>query len=128
MRPTYADTSALVALAFDEPGSGKVAGVLEECEAVFASNLLEAELRATLVREDVATLPSFVDAVTWVLPPRPLTDEISRVLSAGYVRGADAWHLATALYLVEAPGDLDFLTLDARQREVAEALGFGIPI
>jgi len=47
-----------------------------------------------------------------------------RVFAAGQVRGADAWHLATALWLTRHPAELPFLTLDARQREVASALGF----
>ncbi len=46
------------------------------------------------------------------------------VVPAGYVRSSDLWHLATALYLTETPGELWFLTLDARQREIAEFLGF----
>ena len=42
----------------------------------------------------------------------------------GYVRGADLWHLACALYVAASPGELTFLTLDERQRTVAKALGF----
>jgi hypothetical protein len=58
-----------------------------------------------------------------VFPDRPLGPEIVRVLEAGYARGADVWHLATALYLADDPADLPFLTLDVRQRELARALG-----
>lgn len=32
-------------------------------------------------------------------PARRLTRELERVLAAGYIRGADAWHVACALYL-----------------------------
>jgi hypothetical protein len=39
-------------------------------------------------------------------------------------RGADCWHLATALYLSPDPSALTFLTLDLAQRHVAKALGF----
>ena len=63
--------------------------------------------------------------MSWIIPDRPLSPEIGRVLTAGYVRGADCWHLATALYLAEDPSELVFLTLDARQKDVALALGFG---
>ena len=55
---------------------------------------------------------------------RPLSEQIARVLEAGYVRGADCWHLATALYIAPDPGEIVFLTLDHRQRDIAKALGF----
>ncbi len=62
--------------------------------------------------------------VTWVSTDRPLSAGIIRVLDVGYVRGAECWHLATALHLADDPAQLTFLTLDPRQREVATALGF----
>ena len=65
-----------------------------------------------------------LDELEFVIPTRSLGAEIIRVLDAGYVRGADCWHLATALYLAPDPGELTFVTLDVRQREVAKALGF----
>jgi len=120
----YVDTSCLVAVAFSEPGSEGVASVLETFDALLSSNLLEAELLATLVREGVEEEPAFLSSIGWVLPDRPLSREIRRVLAAGRVRGADALHLATALYVAENPGELTFATLDQRQREVAKALGF----
>ena len=48
------------------------------------------------------------------------------VLASGYLRGADLWHVAAALYSFPDPRTATFLTLDNRQREVAEALGFQI--
>ena len=58
------------------------------------------------------------------MPDRPLTAEIEAVVGAGLLRGADAWHLACALYLSPEPGELEFLTLDGRQGAVAATLGF----
>ena len=52
--------------------------------------------------------------------------EIKRVLEVGYVRGADAWHLACALYLFADPDDATFLTLDRRQRAATKKLGFAV--
>lgn len=49
---------------------------------------------------------------------------MSRALEVGYLRGADLWHVACALYLVEDAPELSFLTRDERQSAVAEALGF----
>ncbi len=49
-----------------------------------------------------------------------------RSLTSGYVRGADCWHLATALYLAEDPQKMSFVTVDERQRAVTRALGFQV--
>ena len=63
-------------------------------------------------------------AIEFVIVDRPLSPEVTRVLSAGYLRGADCWHLATALYVAPDPADLTFVTLDSIQRKVARTLGF----
>ncbi len=120
------DTSCLLALAFGEPGGATLGRRLPAFDRVLSSNLLEAELRSAFARERVEPAGGFLDWMQWVLPERPLTAELQRVLSAGYVRGADAWHLACALYLAGDPPALAFLTLDARQRAVARALGFTV--
>ncbi|HET7712771.1 MAG TPA: hypothetical protein VFL80_12635, partial [Thermoanaerobaculia bacterium] len=62
-------------------------------------------------------------AISWVYPDRPLTSEITLVLDEGYVRGADLWHLAAALF-VDPHRQIGFLTLDARQRQISDQLGF----
>ena len=62
-------------------------------------------------------------SVDWVLPHEPLGAEVSRVLEAGYARGADVWHLARALWVQTQVGDLRFLTLDGQQGELARAVG-----
>ena len=124
MSAAYLDTSCLVAVAFGEPGHEQLTAQLDRLDQLFSSNLLEAELRAVLRREGVDEGDRLMDGLSWVLPDRPLTPEIAAVLGAGSVRGADAWHLACALYLSPDPGDLEFLTLDGRQAAVARALGF----
>lgn len=118
------DTSCLVAIAFRERRAAALRRRLERYDELFASNLLEAELRAALQREGVTGEPELLRAVSWIVPDRPLGTEIRRVLAAGYVRGADCWHLANALYLAEDPKVLAFVTLDERQGAVAAALGF----
>jgi predicted nucleic acid-binding protein len=120
----YIDTSALVAIAFGEPGAEALAERLEGCEALYASNLLEAELRAVFEREGVRFEAELLTWVDWVLPDRPLTREIGHAQSAGSLRGADLFHLACALYLAPDPGELAFVTLDAQQGKAAAALGF----
>jgi hypothetical protein len=49
---------------------------------------------------------------------------MTAILSIGYVRGADLWHLAVALFL-DPKREIDFMTLDERQRDVSRKLGFG---
>jgi predicted nucleic acid-binding protein len=127
LKAAYVDTSCLVAIAFDEPERTEVASRLGEHEMLLSSNLLEAEFRAALARESADLDEALFSWITWVLPDRPLSAEITRVLGAAYLRGADLWHLSMAIYVTSDPADLTFLTLDQRQREVAEALGFRVP-
>lgn len=120
----YVDTSCLVAIAFREPGSAALQRRLSRFDELFAANLLEAELRSALRSEGVPDEPVLLQAISWVVPDRPLHREIGRVLETGYLRGADCWHLATALYLAGDPASLAFVTLDESQSEVAARLGF----
>jgi predicted nucleic acid-binding protein len=125
LRLAYVDSSCLVAVAFGEAGAGRVEARLRRSDRLFAANLLEAELRAALAREDVEDRgESLVSGITWVYPDRPLTPEFDRILAVGYLKGADLWHLAHALFLAPAGKGLAFLTLDQRQRAVATELGF----
>jgi len=126
LKAAYVDTSCLVAIAFGESEAAQVVSRLREHDVLLSSNLLEAELRATLVREAAEVDEALFSWIKWVLPDRPLSVEIIRVLRAGYLRGADLWHLATAMYVTPEPRDLTFLTLDRRQEEVAEDLGFKV--
>ena len=124
MKVAYVDTSCLVAVTFGESGASALTRRLKTFDELLSSNLLEAELRAVFVRERIPADSRLPFPISWVLPDRPLTAEIARVLAAGYVRGADCWHLATALYLAEEPEAITFVTADERQRTIARALGF----
>ena len=114
----------MVSIAFGEPGSTTLERKLTSFDQICSSSLLDAELRSAMARERVPAPPELLAKVRWIMPDRPLNDEIGRVLNTGYVRGADCWHLATALYLAPEPADISFLTLDLRQRGIARALGF----
>ena len=126
MSVAYVDTSALVAVAFSERGAVTLARRLDACSRLLSSNLLEAELRAAFTREGHRFVPDLISGIEWVLPDRPLTHEFGIVLQVGYLRGADLWHVATALYLAREPSEISFVTLDARQRTVAATLGFQV--
>lgn len=124
MKGAYVDTSCFVAIALAEAGAASVVRRLAPFDALYSSNLLEAELYSVLQRERVTPDSRALDRIVWVIPDRPLHAEIGRVLEAGYARGADCWHLASALYLAEDTGEISFLTLDTRQWSVARKLGF----
>ena len=126
MSVAYVDSSALIAITLDEPNASGLAGHLNACTRLVSSNLLEAEMRAMFAREHVVFQEHVLAGIDWILPDRPLTEELTSVLEAGYLRGADLWHLATALYISPQPGALSVATLDVRQASVAALLGFRI--
>jgi predicted nucleic acid-binding protein len=120
----YVDSSIVTAIAFSEHGHSELSARLARFDRLFSAPLLEAEVRSATTREAAHVDTEWFTALTWVLPERSLSTEIVRVLQTGYIRGADCWHLATALSIVPNPAELTFLTLDLRQREIAAALGF----
>ena len=124
MTTAYVDTSCIVAAAFGEKEAAPVTRRLARFDRVFSSPLLEAELFSALVREGREVSDVWSVAIEYVIVDRPLSAELTRVLEVGYLRGADCWHLATALYLAPEPSKLAFVTLDASQRKVAKSLGF----
>lgn len=128
MKQAYVDTSWLVAIAFAEKGSEQATKLLRSDLHAVASNLLEAELRSAFLRENVEEDPgSILEGIGWILPDRPLAPELARVFRSGHLKGADAWHLACALYLDPEASSLAFFTRDLPQRRVARALGFATP-
>jgi len=79
-----------------------------------------------LARESVDDV-ALRQRIDWVIPDRPLAPEIGRALEIGYLRGADLWHVACALFLEPHPRELEFATLDKRQKAAAGTLGFPAP-
>ena len=120
----YIDSSAAVAVARDEPNAEAVSQHLSNFGLLISSNLLEAEVSAAFAREGRELEPEALDGIEWVLPTRPLRAEIAAVLQVGYLRGADLWHVANALYAARSMPGLAFVTLDRRQQTVAVDLGF----
>ncbi len=126
MSAAYVDSSVLVAIAFREEGSGALRDRLLQYGRLYSSNLLEAEVRSALAREGVGFAQRYLARIRWVYPSRPLAEEIETVLEAGYLRGADLWHVANALLAAPTPREMAFVTLDERQRAVAAELGFQV--
>lgn len=127
MNIAYIDSSALVAIAFNEPNASNLAETLSKCGKVISSNLLEAEIRSAFARENIEFPASLLSGIGWIIPERPLTKELATALDAGYLRGAHLWHVASALYAVNDPRQAFFATLDNRQESVAREIGFQIP-
>lgn len=127
MNSAYVDSSFLLAIAFGEPNAARLAERLDRFDNIYASGLVEAEILSALAREAM-TLPDAdtFASLNWAFPDRPLTQEFSRILRTGYLKGADLWHIACALYLSPDPQDLSFLTLDGRQKRIAAKLGFRV--
>ena len=128
MREAYLDTSLFIELKFQ--GSPAATKRLIQKHDLYSSELLLAEVLAFAKRESIAEelLSDSLKGISWVLPEGSLAAELKHVAGTGYVRGADLWHLACALYLSPNPADLVFLTLDKRQREAAATLGFQTPV
>ncbi|MDE0681246.1 MAG: PIN domain-containing protein [Gammaproteobacteria bacterium] len=124
MSAVYIDTSVLAGIAFGEPAAERFALALNRFDRLLSSNLLEAEIRAVFQREGERFEDAILAGIDWILPTRPLSAECARALGAGYLRGADLWHVATALYFSPQPESLTFATLDAVQARVASTLGF----
>ena len=120
------DSSCVVAIALREPHASSVATRIRSLSTVSAHPLLEAEVRSACSRERAPVPERELAQISWIEAPVRLSAEIDRVLAAGYLRGADCWHLATALWLAPDPRQLTFLTLDVQQRAVAKKLGFKV--
>ena len=124
MSAVYVDMSVLAGIAFGEPAAERFALALNRFDRLLSSSLLEAEMRAIFQRESETFEDDAVAGIDWILPTRPLSAEFARALAAGHLRGADLWHIATALYVSPQPQNLTFATLNAEQGRVASTLGF----
>jgi predicted nucleic acid-binding protein len=122
----FLDSSYLIAASFDPSAGEHLSRALSRYRPIYATELLAAECLAFAMREriDGAEFDRAFARISWVLPDRSLRAEFDRVLAAGYLRGADLWHLACACYLAPNPAELAFLSRDQQQAMVAKRLGF----
>lgn len=125
MALVYFDSSALVKLVVEEPGSDLAAALWDGCDAAISSRLAYPEVRAALAaagrnrdldaRGLAASLAAWEDV--WAAArPVELTADVERhagELTARHaLRGADAVHLASALAV--GPTDLVVAVWDRR--------------
>ncbi len=127
MRAAYIDTSLLIGLRFDG-GNNHARGVVSQFR-LYSSELLLAETLAFARRESLTEeqVSNAVAGISWVLPDRSLAPEMESIFGHGYLRGADAWHIACALFLGGDTFELRFLSLDTRQCDIAQKVGFLVP-
>lgn len=122
----YIDSSVIVAILFEESARHKCLAILNKATEVMSSSLLEAEVLSVVRREGVGkkTAMSLLNRISLFQPDRLLSIEFSRIFSLGYCKGADAFHLASALYIDPSAEELSFFTLDKQQFQLATRLGF----
>lgn len=110
MAIVYFDTSALVKLVVEEPGSDTAAGLWDGCDAAVSSRLAYPEVCAalaaagrnrTLVHEALVECQRSWERIWTELRPVELTAQVAaaagRLAERRHLRGADAVHLASAL-------------------------------
>jgi predicted nucleic acid-binding protein len=128
----YFDSSALVKLVVEEPGSDLVANMWDGCDAAISSRLAYPEVRVALAAagrggdlgaDDLTTAEQAWEDYWSSIRPVELTPAVERhagdLARPHSLRGADAVHLASAL----AVGDLDlvFAVWDRRLHAGARA-------
>ena len=128
MNVIYCDSSAIVCLLLKEGTHTTYRQHLKKADEIISSNLIEAEILAVAAREkiDLSQAALFIEPITMITPDRSLALEYQQIFKIDYCRGADAYHLACALYLDPRGKDLLFLTADQRQKKIANKLGFQI--
>jgi predicted nucleic acid-binding protein len=131
----YFDSSALVKLVVEEPGTDIASAVWDGCGAALSSRLAYPEVRAALAasrrNSDLAAGELRTAEATWeefwaAIRPVELTPSVERnagrLAARRALRGADAVHLASALAVDSS--DLVFAVWDRRLHEsvVAERI------
>lgn len=124
----YVDSSVFISVLFREPGWKRQQRRLADADRVVSAALAEAEIYAAVTREHqpLALATELLEGVSLCIPERSLRPEYQAIFACGYCRGADACHLATALYLDPDRATLVFLTNDAQQSRLAARLGMAI--
>jgi len=139
MTVLYAESSAVLSWLLGEPNQDAVIDALTEAETVVASALTVLECTRALLRArtmhrisaaaERAALRVLDDAAeSWHL--LDLSDDVIAAARQRFphepLRSLDALHLASALALRDALGDLLVLSLDERVRRNAASLGLNV--
>lgn len=137
----YWDSSALIRLLVTEEASGEMDALLRDDPAIVTwwgtsvecvSALARLERDGALAADDVRSALERLRQAShgWVEVPATddVRDQAIRLLRSHRLREADALQLAAAVVASDFQAStLEFVSLDARQREAAEREGFLIP-
>jgi uncharacterized protein len=132
---TYVDTSTLLKLFIEEPGSTKAVAIWEAADAVVASQLIVVEAHAAIAaaargrrltrdQHDQAktSLKVTVEDVFLAAVTEQIVDHACVLAEDHGLRGYDAVHLATALSISATV----FTSADAKLCEAAARVGFHV--
>lgn len=136
----YWDSSALVPLIVEQSATSRMRRIAMEDSAVvtwWASSVECASALARLARGEsltreahakgIAHLRAAMTMWTELSPSRDVREQAMRMVRVHPLRAADALHLAAALVASDFDASsLEFVTLDTRQAEAAEAEGFRV--
>ena len=123
MSVAYIDTSALVAVLFDEPEGGALGSRLDTFSHVVPRTCLKRKSGRSCTGGACAQ-PGSSGRYQVGSAGAPTRTRVYESPGSWLSPRRRLWHLATALYLAEDPKDISFLTRDRRQEAVASALGF----
>lgn len=124
----YVDTSVVIGVYFREKEYQRMRTTLSEAADVLSSSLLVAEMASTFKREeiDMVFLEPCVQSISIYYPNASLLPYYKKILTQGYCRGANLFHLACAMQLDPEVKELSFATHDSQQKKLAEKLGFRV--
>ena len=115
----YVDTSVVAALLFAEKNYKDVNKRLNQADRIVSSHLMIAK------REDISfdDIDQYLQYFDIAVPDRTLQAEVISILEQTYCRGADAFHIATAIYLDPKMEKLKFYSFDKQQLVAAKNIG-----
>ena len=136
----YLNTSALVKLYVEEAGTREMVARVERATAVATARITYAEARAAFARHrregalrvaDLRQVVRELDAEWGSFSVVEVSDAVVRRAGAlaerHALRGYDAVHLAAAVDLRRAGGDVEFAAFDARLCRAARREGLAVP-
>ncbi len=122
----YVDSSALVAILFDEPTRDAYLRRFRMQTQLLSTSLTRAELCSAALREGkpLEAAERLLQRFEIFVPPDDLADECREALTHGFLRGADLWHVASAMRIAgKHRKRLIFCTGDLDQGRIARATG-----
>lgn len=128
MKLVYIDTSVLIAVFFQEPNYKNYLKYFSKNYQLISSEILVAEFYSFLSRNKRPLSEAFeiLDYLSIVRPDKGLENYCEMILSYGYAKGADLFHIANALYIDPEVKELVFLTHDVKQGKLAKKVGFKV--